>query len=444
MPSALADTSHVVVDMTNRLVTPGFVNTHHHMFQCLTKSVATDCKLFEWLTTLLPIWKHLTSDMVYKAAKFAIAELLLSGCTLSTDLHYLYHNGVTLDDTIRAARELGIRFQPCRGAITIGQSKGGLPEDRFCEEEEDVLQDMQRLIEQYHDPSPGSMLRIVLAPCSPFTVSLEMMKNAARLARQYPKVMLHSHLAENSSDIEHMQKNLQQTLTAFLDACEWNKKDCWFAHCVKLSEHDAEPTELSSLDYFAEMGLGVAHCPVSNCRLASGIAPVRKMLERGIKVGLGVDGSASNDSGNILAETRMAFMLARVKDEDPAALSTVDALRMATSGGASVLGRPEVGTLSEGMCADMVGWRLDAPAFAGALYSKQAVLSALVLGSGGDLRADYVMVHGKTVVKDGMLTEGNDMATITKELNAASYELFDLAGELQKDFQTTDASPSKS
>lgn len=425
IPSSLLTSEHTVEDMGNRLITPGMVNTHHHMYQSLTKCMARESQLFEWLQSLFPLWQYLTSDMVYKSAKFAMAELLLSGCTLSSDMLYLYPNGVQLDDTIRAAEELGIRFMPCRGAISVGESDGGLPPDSLVENEEAVLKDMKRLIESYHDARDGAMIRIALAPCSPFSVSQDLMKKSAALARQYQNVMLHTHLAENSSDMEYMKTSVKKSLTQFLDDCDWNKPDCWFAHCVKLDEESTS----DGIQYFADKGLGVAHCPVSNCRLASGIAPIRTMLSKKVKVGMGVDGSASNDSGNLLSEARMALMLARVKAERADALSAVEALKMATSGGAAVLGRTDVGTIRPGMCADMVAWRLDAPSFAGAFHSRSAVLSALVLGNGGDLRADYVMVNGKVVVRDGKLSGKETMTDITREHNHAALTLAARAGE---------------
>lgn len=419
VPGSLLRTNHTVEDMSNCLVTPGLVNTHHHMYQSLTKCMARESQLFEWLQTLYPIWKYLTPDMVNKSAKFAIAELLLSGCTLTTDMLYLYPNGVKLDDTISAAEDLGIRFMPCRGAVTVGESDGGLPPDVLVEKEEEVLRDMRRLIESYHDPEDGAMTRIALAPCSPFSASESLMKKSAQLAREYRNVMLHTHLAENSSDMQFMKSSVQKNLTEYLDDCGWNRKDCWFAHCVKLDEDRND----DAVEYFAEREMGVAHCPVSNCRLASGIAPVRKMLDKKVKVGMGVDGSASNDSGNLLSEARMALMLARVKAEDASALSAVEALKMATSGGAAVLGRTDVGMIRAGMCGDLVGWRLDAASFAGTFHSMSAVLSALVLGNGGDLRADYVMVHGKAVVRHGMLTGKKNMREITREHNHAALRL---------------------
>lgn len=425
IPSSLLNAEHVVEDMSNHLVTPGLVNTHHHMYQSLTKCIARESQLFEWLQCLFPLWQHLTPDMIYKSAKFAMAELLLSGCTMSSDMLYLYPNDIQLDDTIRAARELGIRFMPCRGAVSVGVSDGGLPPDCLVEKEEAVLADMKRLIETYHDSQDGAMIRIALAPCSPFSVSEALMIKAAALARQYQNVMLHTHFAENSSDIEYMKGTVKKSLTQYLDDCGWNKKDCWFAHCVKLAD-DCSP---DAIQYFADKGLGVAHCPASNCRLASGIAPIREMLDRKVKVGLAVDGSASNDSGNLLAETRMALMLARVKAEKADALSTTEALKMATSGGAAVLGRTDLGTIRARMCADMVAWRLDAPSFAGTCHSKAAVLSALVLGNGGDLKADYVMVNGRAVVRNGELTGNHCMTNIVREHNDATLTLAARAGE---------------
>lgn len=428
IPISLEKAYHVVVDMTHRVVIPGLINTHHHMYQSLTKCMARESHLFRWLQTLFPIWIHLTPDMVYKSAKFATAELLLSGCTLTSDMLYLYPNGVTLDDTIRAAEELGIRFMPCRGAISVGESSGGLPPDALVEDEQDILNDMRRVIEKYHDAHDGAMVRIALAPCSPFSVSQDLMVKSAELAREYENVMLHTHLAEDNADMEYMKSHVQKSLTRFLDDCHWNKSDCWFAHCVKLGKVESD----DAIQYFAENGLGVAHCPASNCRLASGIAPVREMLQKGVNVGLGVDGSASNDSGNLLSEARMALLLARVRDERADALSSIDVLKMATVRGAAVLGRADVGIIRPGMCADMVGWRLDHPSFAGSFHSKLALLSSLVLGNGGDLRADFVMVNGKTVVKDGKLAGDQDMAKITTEHNFAALTLAETALDAEK------------
>lgn len=419
IPASLEQADYVVEDMTNRVVIPGLINTHHHMYQSLTKCMARESQLFEWLQTLFPVWTHLTPDMVYKSAKFAIAELLLSGCTLTSDMLYLYPNGVTLDDTIRAAKELGIRFMPCRGAISVGESEGGLPPDALVEDEEHILSDMRRLIEQYHDSHDGAMIRIALAPCSPFSVSEQLMIRSAQLAREYQHVMLHTHFAENISDMEYMRTSVGKSLTKFLDDCGWNRSDCWFAHCVKLDKDEC----CDAVQYFADNRLGVAHCPVSNCRLGSGIAPVREMMQRGVNVGLGVDGSASNDSGNLLSEARMALMLARVKDERADAISATDVLKMASAGGAAVLGRTDVGIIRPGMCADITGWRVDQPSFAGTFHSKLAVLSSLVLGNGGDLRADFVMVNGRVLVRNGKLTGNQDMVKITAEHNNAALLL---------------------
>lgn len=419
MPVSLQSAEHVVMNMSNRIVIPGLINTHHHMYQSLTKCIARDSQLFEWLQTLYQIWRHLTPTMIYNSAKFSMAELLLSGCTTTSDMLYLYPNGITLDDTIRAACELGMRFMPCRGAVSVGESKGGLPPDSLVEKEDEILSDMERLIEKYHDNRDGAMVRIVLAPCSPFSVSQDLMINAARLARKYEKVMLHTHYAENQSDMDYMNNSVQRSLTKFLDDCEWNKDDCWFAHCVKLDQDKDD----DALQYFADNGLSVAHCPVSNCRLASGIAPIRKMLDRGIAVGLGVDGSASNDSGNILAEARMAMMLARVREERADAMSALDVLKMATSGGAKIMGRNDIGILKAGMCADIVGWRIDEPAFAGTFHSKMAMLSALIMGNAGDLKADFVMVNGNMAVWDGKLTGEESMSDITREHNASALKL---------------------
>ncbi|CAN8070805.1 unnamed protein product [Agarophyton chilense] len=429
LPTSLRASPCTTVDMSACLVTPGLVNTHHHMFQSLTKCLARNDSLFDWLHTLFPIWNFLTADMVYKSARFAIAELLLSGCTLTSDLLYLFPNDVRLDDTIRAAKELGIRFHPCRGAMSVGEADGGLPPDTLVEHEGHILRDMRRVIDRYHDPRDGAMVRIALAPCSPFSVSEQLMKSTAVMARSHTNVMLHTHFAENAADLEYMHTNVQKGLVEFLEHCGWNRSDCWFAHCVKLSDSDDDGRFESSLDYFERCGLGVSHCPTSNCRLGSGAAPVAEMVKRGMAVSIGVDGSASNDSGNLLAEARMALMMARAREENAAALSTSDVLRMATSSGAEVLGRSDTGRIRAGMCADVAAWRLDSPSFAGSFHSHEAVLSALVLGNGGDLKAEWVMVNGVEVVRGGELAGDKDMMTITREHQEAAVKLAAIASD---------------
>jgi 8-oxoguanine deaminase len=385
MPSQTADE---VLDGSQHIVLPGLVNTHHHMYQSLTRVLAQDDELFGWLKTLYPVWSRLTGESVYISAKLAMAELLLSGCTTSSDHLYIYPNDVRLDDEIRAAQEIGIRFHAARGSMSLGQSKGGLPPDAVVEEEEAILRDTRRLIEQYHNPQRFAMLRVVVAPCSPFSVTHDLMREAASLARSYG-VSLHTHLAENDNDIAYSLEKFGYRPGDYAQDVGWIGADVWHAHCVKLDDRE--------IGLFAHTHTGVCHCPSSNMRLASGIAPVRRMLDSGVKVGLGVDGSASNDAGHLLNEARQAMLLQRVGG-NPAALSAREALEMATLGGASVLNRDDIGALAPGMAADFIAFRLDSIGFAGALHDP---LAALVFC--GSPQVDMSVINGRVVVKDGVL-----------------------------------------
>lgn len=332
------DVEAEVVDGAGCVVTPGLVNTHHHLYQTLTRAVpqAQDALLFGWLQTLYPVWARFTPDHMFTSAQIGLAELALSGCTLSSDHLYLYPNGVRLEDTIAAAREVGLRFHPTRGAMSIGESEGGLPPDGLVEDEAAILDDMVRVIDGFHDPAPASMCRVGVAPCSPFSVSRELMRDAALLARD-KGVMMHTHLAENEEDIAYSLAQFGCRPGQYAEDLGWVGSDVWHAHCVKL---DAD-----EIDLFARTGTGVAHCPCSNCRLGSGIAPVRAMRDAGVPVGLGVDGSASNDAGNLVAEARQAMLLQRVS-QGADAMSAQEALEIATRGGADILGRPECRALA--------------------------------------------------------------------------------------------------
>ncbi len=383
------------LDLGDRhIVLPGLVNTHHHFFQTLTRAIpaAQDKELFSWLQNLFPIWRNLTGEMLAAAAQVAAAELILSGCTTASNHHYLYVNDCTLDQEIEAVRETGLRFHACRGSMNVGQSQGGLPPDAVVEDSADaILKDTQRLIEQYHDSEPYAMTRLVVAPTSPFSVTQDLMRESAALARAYPQVRLHTHLAENVHDIAYSQEKFGLTPGDYAESVGWLGPDVWHAHCVKLS-----PQEVG---LFGRTGTGVAHCPCSNMRLASGIAPVRAMLDHGVPVGLGVDGSASNDSSHLLQEARTALLLARVKDEDPAALTAREALAIATRGGARVLGREDVGYLAPGMAADFIALDLDRLDFAGALHDPVA---AVVLCQVPQVA--YSFINGRRVVDQGHLT----------------------------------------
>ncbi|HEY3756818.1 MAG TPA: 8-oxoguanine deaminase [Opitutaceae bacterium] len=386
----LPATADEVIDASGHVVLPGFVNTHHHMFQSLTRAVpaAQDSDLFGWLNELYPIWARLTPAMIRVSALTAMAELLLSGCTTSSDHLYLFPNGCRVDDTIEAARQIGIRFHATRGAMSVGRSHGGLPPDSLVEDEGAILLDAQRIVETHHDPRPLSLLRVGIAPCSPFSVSRDLMKEGAKLARQYG-VSLHTHLAENDDDVRYSREKLGCTPAEYAEDLGWLGRDVWHAHCVKL-----DPAGIAR---FGATQTGVAHCPCSNMRLGSGVISLGAMLKHGVAVGLGVDGSASNDGGHMLAEARQAMLLQRVA-HGPAALTARQALKLATRGGARVLNRDDVGQLTPGMAADVAGFDLNQPAFAGAWHDPVAALIFC-----GPVKAAFTVVNGKVLVRDGEL-----------------------------------------
>ncbi len=397
-----------VLDASGCVVTPGLVNTHHHLYQSLTRVVpgGQDALLFGWLKTLYPIWAKMRPEHMKISAQVGLAELALSGCTMSSDHLYLYPNGVQLEDTIEAAQSLGMRFHPTRGSMSIGESDGGLPPDSLVEREADILEDSIRLIDKWHDASEGSMLRIGLAPCSPFSVSRELMRDSALLARD-KGVMLHTHLAENDEDIAYSLEKFGCRPGEYAQELGWVGEDVWHAHCVKL--------DVNEIDLFAATGTGVAHCPCSNCRLGSGIAPVRAMRDAGVKVGLGVDGSASNDAGDIISEARQAMLLQRVQNGADA-FSAREALEVATLGGAQVLGRPECGALEVGKRADFAVWDVRRLAHAGAWDP----VAALVLC--GPQRVRDLYVEGRAVVQGGQIVR-LDMPVIAEQARALAAGL---------------------
>ncbi len=378
-----------VIEAAGCVVTPGLVNTHHHLYQSMTRAVpgGQDALLFGWLRTLYPIWGRMGPEEMRVSALTGLAELALSGCTMTSDHLYLFPNGARLDDTIDAAGEIGLRFHPTRGAMSIGESLGGLPPDALVEPEDAILKDMVRLVDRFHDPAPGSMLRVGLAPCSPFSVSRDLMREAAVLARD-KGVMLHTHLAENEEDIAYSLAKFGCRPGQYAEDLGWTGDDVWHAHCVKL---DAEEIGL-----FAKSRTGVAHCPCSNCRLGSGIAPVRAMRDAGVKVALGVDGSASNDAGNLVAEARMTLLLQRVA-RGADAMCAREALEIATLGGAQVLGRPDCGTLAVGKRADIAIWDMRGIEAAGAWDPVAALMLC------GPTRVKDLFVEGRQVVRDGHL-----------------------------------------
>ena len=379
-----------VIDLAGHVVLPGLVNTHHHMFQSLTRAVpaAQDSELFGWLKTLYPIWARLTPEAIRVSALTAMAELMVSGCTTSSDHLYVFPGGCRLDDTIAAADEIGLRFHALRGAMSVGESRGGLPPDALVEDEDAVLADARRVIETYHDAGRYAMVRVGVAPCSPFSVSEDLMRAAAALARSCG-AGLHTHLAESINDVAYSRERYGRTPAEYAEALGWTGRDVWHAHCVQL--------DAPGIALFARTGTGVAHCPCSNMRLGSGIAPVRPMRDAGVNVALGVDGSASNDGGQMLGEARQALLLARLGG-DPGALTARDVLEMATRGGAAVLGRDDIGVLAPGMAADFAAFDVSGLLHAGALHDPVA---ALVFCGAASVR--HSVINGRVVVQDGVL-----------------------------------------
>jgi cytosine/adenosine deaminase-related metal-dependent hydrolase len=392
-------------DASRCVVTPGLVNTHHHLFQTLTRAVpgGQDALLFGWLQTLYPIWSRMGPDEMRISALIGLAELALSGCSLSSDHLYLFPNGARLDDTIEAAREIGLRFHAMRGSMSIGESDGGLPPDSLVEKEPDILADSIRVIDTFHDPDPGAMIRVGVAPCSPFSVSRELMRDAAVLARD-KGVMMHTHLAENDEDISYSLEKFGCRPGQYAEDLGWTGHDVWHAHCVKL--------DCSEIDLFARNGTGVAHCPCSNCRLGSGIAPIRNMRDRGVNVGLGVDGSASNDSSNLVGEARQAMLLQRVQNGADA-MSAREALEIATRGGADVLGRDDCGRIAVGKRADIAIWDVSGIEAAGS-WDPAAILLA------GPTKVRDLLVEGRQIVTDGKITSIDLPRVIEKQNRLAT------------------------
>ncbi|MBP8996981.1 MAG: 8-oxoguanine deaminase [Anaerolineaceae bacterium] len=415
----LPQTADEILDLAGYIVLPGMVNTHHHFYQTLTRAVpaAQNANLFNWLKTLYPIWARMTAEDIRISTQTALAELALSGCTTASDHLYLFPNGSRLDDEIEAAAEVGLRLHASRGSMSLGESKGGLPPDSVVDSEERILADSERLINRYHDPNPGSMVQIVLAPCSPFSVTGKLMKQSAELARKYG-VHLHTHLAETQDEEEFCLQQFGYRPVAYMQSVDWVGEDVWFAHSVHVSQEE--------IQLYAREGCGVAHCPSSNMRLASGIAPLMEFLKAGVKTGLGVDGSASNDSSHMLAEARQAMLLARLNAGLKGAslsstgeeiLSVRQALEVATRGGASVLGRKDIGSLEVGKCADFIAFDLNHLDYAGALHDPVAAL--LLCQPRG---VDYSYVNGKPVVQEGHLM-GLDLEKQIRIHNKAAARL---------------------
>ena len=407
LPPDRAAQADRAIDARDLIIMPGLVNTHHHLYQTLTRCIAVDSVLFDWLKTLYPIWARLDGEAVYISALTGMAELILSGCTTSSDHLYLFPNGAKLDDEIRAALEIGLRFHAARGSMSLGESQGGLPPDSVVEDEQAILKDCVRVIETFHDPRPGALIRVVLAPCSPFSVTQNLMREAAALARQYG-VQLHTHLAETFDEDDFCKQMFGVVPVDYAEQVDWLGDDVWYAHSVHVRPQDIE--------LMARTQTGAAHCPSSNMRLASGIAPIRAMVDAGVPVGLGVDGSASNDGSHMLAEARQAMLLQRVMG-NPAGLTGLEALELATLGGAKVLGRDDIGSLEAGKCADFIGFNTNRLDYAGALHDPQA---ALVFCA--PQRVDLSVINGRIVVEDGQLLTV-DLRRVVRQHNKISRKL---------------------
>lgn len=406
-----------VIDMRDHIVLPGLVNTHHHLYQTLTRCIAQDSGLFNWLKTLYPIWLGLTSEAIHTSALTGMAELMLSGCTTASDHLYIYPNDCSIDDEVRAAQEIGLRFHATRGSMSLGESQGGLPPDKAVEREDVILRESVRAIEKHHDARRYAMVRVALAPCSPFSVTTDLMRESARLARSYG-VMLHTHLAETRDEDEFCLSMFGKRPLDYAESVEWVGHDVWFAHGVHFRKDD--------LHRMGACGCGVAHCPSSNMRLASGIAPIQLMWQSGVKVGLGVDGSASNDGNHMLGEARQAMLLQRVMDESFAmyesvsggqpgsAISAYDALWLATRGGSEVLGRDDIGQIAAGFSADMIGVNLNRVEYAGAQHDP---LAALVFCAPRGV--DWSMIDGRVVIEASQL-KTVDLPRVVEKHNSIS------------------------
>jgi cytosine/adenosine deaminase-related metal-dependent hydrolase len=407
-----------ILDLNGHVLLPGLVNTHHHFYQTLTRVVpsAQDANLFNWLKTLYPIWARLRPDDIFISTQTALCELALSGCTTASDHLYLFPNGSKLDDEIAAAKETGLRLQASRGSMSLSEKDGGLPPDSVVDTEEAILKDSQRLIETYHDPKPGAFTQVVLAPCSPFSVTGDLMRESAKLAREYG-VHLHTHLAETEDEEQFCLDRFGHRPVGYMQTVDWVGEDVWFAHAVWVNAEE--------IGVFAKHKCGVAHCPTSNMRLASGIAPIKEYRAAGVNVGLGVDGSASNDGSHLLAEVRQAFLLSRVKegitgyslsnDPDRKLMTAREALYLGTRGGAAVLGRSDIGSLEPGKCADFFAVNVNRLEYSGG--AAHDPVSAVVFCQ--PVRVDYTIVGGRFVVREGSVVTLDERKLIEKHNKAA-------------------------
>jgi 8-oxoguanine deaminase len=406
-------TAAKIINASGMIVLPGLINTHHHLYQVLTRCVpeVEGAPLFEWLTRLYEIWRELTPEAIYVSTLAGLGELLLTGCTTTTDQLYLFPRAASrelIDEEIRAAREIGVRFHPCRGSMSLGKSAGGLPPDDVVQEERVILEDSERLVRQYHDSGKFSMCRIALSPCSPFSITESLMKETAALARTLG-VRLHTHLAETLDEERYCRERYGCRPFDFIERCGWLGEEVWFAHCVHVNEGEIER--------MAATGTGVAHCPTSNMRLGSGVAPVPGMLERGVPVGLAVDGSASNDSSDMLGEVRNCLLANRVR-WGASSMSAAKALELATCGGARVFGRNDIGSLEVGKAADLILIDLQRLGYAGAMHDPVA---AVVLC--GDSHIVHTsIINGEVVVANGKLTRLEE-AELIENANRIAAEM---------------------
>ncbi len=411
----LPATADQVIDAAGQVVLPGLVNTHHHLYQTLPRAIpaAQDAGLFGWLEALYPIWGRMGPEEVALSTQVGLAELALSGCTTAFDHLYLFPNGSRLDDSVAAAAAVGLRFHASRGSMSLGKSAGGLPPDDVVEDEDDILDDTSRLISHYHDPGPGAMRRIVVAPCSPFSVTADLMRQSAELARHHG-VQLHTHLAETVDEERFCLEQFGRRPVELAEDLGWAGPDVWYAHGVHVSGLE--------IRRMAAAGTGVAHCPTSNMRLASGIAPLAAYREQRVRVGLGVDGSASNDSSHLLAEVRQAMLLARLAaaGDGGQLLTARQALELATVGGAALLGRDDIGALTPGRACDFITIDLERVEFAGARHDPVA---AIVFCA--PVTVDHSFVHGRQVVEGGKLTT-IDLPVVVERHNRAARRLLDV------------------
>ena len=402
----------IIIDAKGMILLPGLVNTHHHMFQTLTRNLpgAQDLPLFPWLKKLYEVWGELSEEAVFVSAKVAMAELILSGCTTTSDHLYLFPSAASkhlIDKEIDAALEMGIRFHPTRGSMSLGRSSGGLPPDSLIQTEEEIIDDSIRLIDKYHDPDPLSMLRVALAPCSLFSVTTDLMKKSRELADKY-SVRLHTHLAESEDEEKYCLDRFGQRPVDFAESLGWLGDDVWFAHCIHLNDSEIEKLSATKT--------GVSHCATSNMRLGSGIAPVAKMIDAGVPVSIGVDGSASNDSSNMLNELRQSLLLHRLKGDRW--LSAADVLRMGTLGGAEILGRKNIGMIKPGAAADVILIDLDDIGYTGA---KSDPLAAILFCSGRQ-RVSWSIINGQVIVEKGEL-KGVNLKELSDRADEISQEM---------------------